>query len=811
MKSTLPIAVSTVLVIAFAFAQAASADSPLKQEAKKPNVLLILVDDLGYSDTGAYGSEIETPNIDAIANQGLRFTQFYNTGRCWPTRAALLTGYYAQGVRRDYVNGLKTGNGGNRPAWAMLLPEYLREAGYRSYHTGKWHIDSMPIASGFDRSYYLGDQGRFFNPVRHWQDDKKLPAVEKDSDFYATVALADHAVSVLKEHQENFADQPFFHYLAFTAPHFPLHALPEDIAHYDDLYQQGWDQVRQSRWEKIKYIDLLDKNAVDRPSVPERNLGPPYHFKNAFEVLGPGELNRPQPWASLSAEQQEFQAKKMAIQAAMIHRVDIELGRVFEQIRDMGQWDNTLILFLSDNGASAEIMVRDDGHDPQADPGSADTYLCLGPGWSTVANTPFRRHKTWTHEGGISTPLIVSWPKGVEAKNQTRHTPGHVIDVVPTILELAGIEQPNDNPPFPGQSLVPTFEDDSAVARDAIWWYHDGHRAIRDGDWKAVAPVGEPWELYNLAVDRIESNNLAIPNSDQLQRLVRKWEAISIEQLKLATSDQPAETQQKVLELAKQPYRPNAAQEAALPKRRQVLPQGKSFLLNGRHAFLMEPEAKLVTEANQKPWIFYGPTLNDYPDQAERWMHEKFLAAGVAVAGIDVGEAYGSPHALQHFDALYDHMVEQGYSKKPALLGRSRGGLWASSFAIAHPERIAGLGGIYPVYDYTTYPGVERAATAYGQTPSQLLEKQDELNPIKRMDLLAKAKIPVCIIHGTDDKVVPIDANSEALESIYRANQADEIFTLIKADGQGHSFWEGFFHCQELVDFLIDSAKSGAR
>ena len=407
---------------------------------EKPNVLLILADDLGFSDLGCYGGEIETPNLDSLAENGLRFTQFYNTGRCWPTRGSLLTGYYAQQIRRDKLPGVPSGGGnqGKRPQWAPLLPKLLSRVGYRSYHTGKWHIDGMPLDNGFDRSYYLKDQGRFFHPTKHWLNDKPLPPVPRDSGFYATTSLADRAIADLKDHAEHHSDEPFFHYLAFAAPHFPLHALPEDIAIYKDRYTAGWESVRAQRWNRMREAGLLGPETVRHPSAPERNLGPPYHFPDALKILGKGEVNRPLPWSSLDNRQRAFQATKMAIHAAMIHRMDIEIGRVLQQVKSMGCWENTLVLFLSDNGASAEIMVRDDGHDPKAAPGSAATYLCLGPGWSTVSNTPFRRHKTWTHEGGIATPMIAHWPNGIAARGEYRRDPQHVIDVSETILELAG-------------------------------------------------------------------------------------------------------------------------------------------------------------------------------------------------------------------------------------------------------------------------------------------------------------------------------------------------------------------------------------
>ncbi len=256
--------------------------------SEQPNVLVILADDLGFSDLGCYGGEIETPNLDALADAGLRFTQFYNTARCWPTRAALLTGYYAQQVRRDKLPDVPSGARGVRPAWARLLPEMLKEFGYRAYHSGKWHIDGMPLAEGFDRSYYLRDQGRFFNPRVHYEDDQQLPIVEPGGSFYATTAIADHAVRCLQEHQEKYADQPFFHYLAFTAPHFPLHALPDDIARYRERYRKGWDAVREERWLRTKSLGI-----AGGLSAVEREVGPPYHFPRSTRDARPGRGQSP--------------------------------------------------------------------------------------------------------------------------------------------------------------------------------------------------------------------------------------------------------------------------------------------------------------------------------------------------------------------------------------------------------------------------------------------------------------------------------------------------------------------------------------
>ena len=248
---------------------------------------------------------------------------------------------------------------------------------------------------------------------------------------------------------------------------------------------------------------------------------------------------------------------------------------------------------------------------------------------------------------------------------------------------------------------------------------------------------------------------------------------------------------------------------AADPPRKQLILPGEVFEVAGRTAFLFTPAADAAVPAESKPWILYAPTLPAYPDAAERWMHEQFTKAGVAVAGVDTGESYGSPAGVAAAEALHAEMVHRGYSKQPALLGRSRGGLWASAWAIAHPELTTGLGGIYPVYDWRTYPGLEKAAPAYGLTPAELAAKTAELCPIERIAVAAKAGVPVCIIHGDDDKVVPLEPNSLRLKQTYEAAGKGELVTLIVAEGQGHSFWEGFFRCQELVDFLIARAKTG--
>lgn len=511
----------------------------------RPNVLVILADDMGFSDPGCYGGEIATPNLDALAREGLRFTQFYNTARCWPSRAVILTGYYAQQVRRDvHYGGDRRSGQGARPAWAPLLPEMLKPLGYRSYHSGKWHIDGKPLANGFDRAYTLDDHDRFFYPKRHTEDDRPLPPIAPAANYYATTAIADHAIQYLKEHSARHSNRPFFQYLCFTSPHFPLHALQEDIDRYRRRYLDGWNELRKERGERLRDLKLVHHS----PPPMERELGPPYHFPKDLDKLGPGELFRAVRWDELTDAQREFQATKMAIHAAMVDRMDREIGRVIAQIKAMGALDNTLIFFASDNGASAEIMVRGDGHDAQAAPGSGATFLCLGPGFASAANTPFRRHKTWVHEGGIATPLIVHWPAGIGAKGELRHTPGHLIDIVPTVLELAGAEPSKvwngiPVPPKPGKSLTPVFRRDGAPLHDELWWCHDDHRAIRVGDWKLVAAKGDPWELYDLRSDRGETTNLAEKHPGKVRELENLWRRRAAEFQELATRDAAPQAQ----------------------------------------------------------------------------------------------------------------------------------------------------------------------------------------------------------------------------------------------------------------------------
>ena len=475
---------------------------------EKPNIVVIMADDLGYSDLGCYGSEIETPQLDRLAENGLRFTQFYNCGRCWPTRSALLSGYYAQQVNND-------GDRADFPKWGYLLPHQLKQAGYRSYHSGKWHVPNIAkvvAQGGFDRSYYAGGYNNHFAPGEHFLNDERLPPVEPGSGYYSTTAITDYAVDFLKEHENQFNNSPFFMYVAYVTPHFPVQAPQKDIDKYRHRYLNGWNHLKEERYRRQQDLGFrFNENSAFEYHVTAPWSWPEKQMKDSI----PGELRYARPWEQLTGKEQYLHATKMAIHAAMVDIIDRQVGRIIDQLEHMGADENTLVLFLSDNGASAEQIIRGNGHDPNVPLGAADSYLCLGPGFSTASNTPFRRHKFWTHEGGIATPLIVHWPEGISAKGELRHSMGHVIDFLPTFLELAGSEPLKEkngfkSPPVPGESLIPLFEKDKPMERE-IYFSHGGNNALRQGKWKAVisSDIDGRWQLYNMEEDPVEVNNLA--------------------------------------------------------------------------------------------------------------------------------------------------------------------------------------------------------------------------------------------------------------------------------------------------------------
>jgi arylsulfatase len=475
---------------------------------RRPNIVLIMADDMGWSDIGCYGGEIRTPNLDGLARRGIRFTQFYNNAKCGPTRASLLTGLYSQQVREG------------RMARAVTIAEALRPAGYRTLMTGKWHAPSLPVRRGFDRYYGLADGCcNFWNPGkqreggpapgrkwarwRRWaiEDKEYVPYTPEDRNFYTTDAFTDYALRYLDEYSKE--DRPFFLYLAYTAPHYPLHAWPKDIARYRGKYMIGWDKLRRQRYRRQIDMGLIDRRFAMSP----RDGGNP-----AWE----GVRNK-EEWDL-----------KMAVYAAMIDRMDQNIGRVLARIRALGEEDNTLVLFLADNGGCAERVHKT----PNVPPGALPSYRTVDPPWANASNTPFRKYKSWDHEGGICTPLIASWPARIKQDGQITRQAGHIIDVMATCLDVAGAEYPTRHNgqkvlPLEGKSLAPIFDGKARKGHDAIYWAFGGCRAMRQGKWKLVAARGKAWELYDLEADRTELNNLATANPqrvEQMAALYRAWE-----------------------------------------------------------------------------------------------------------------------------------------------------------------------------------------------------------------------------------------------------------------------------------------------
>ncbi len=527
--------------------------------AESPNILVILSDDMGFSDIGCYGGEIRTPNLDALAADGLRFTQFYNSARCCPTRASLLTGLHPH---QAGVGHMMEDRGPRFPGYrgdlnrnCVTIAEALKPGGYRSYMVGKWHVTrhigqdgpkhNWPLQRGFDRFYgMVGGGGSFFDPFSLTRGNSLIsPFADpgyRPSTYYFTDAISDHAVGFIGDHARDRGQKPFFLYVAYTAAHWPMHALPEDIARYEGKYDGGYEPIRRARLAKSSGLDLID---ADQGMSPMAGA-----------------------WDRVANKGRE--AACMQVYAAMVDRMDQGVGRIVAELKRTGRFENTLILFLQDNGGCAEdqgrVRKKDrvdgpragrptmppippealpdglvppqtrDGYPvrqgPDVVPGRADTYVAYGRGWANVSNTPFREYKHWVHEGGISTPLIAHWPAGIRARGELRRQPGHVIDIMATCLELAGATYPasvggEPTTPPEGRSLVPAFAG-RPIDRDALYWEHEGNRAVRVGDWKLVAKgPAAPWELYDLSIDRVEGNNLAAPHPDRVRELGEKWES----------------------------------------------------------------------------------------------------------------------------------------------------------------------------------------------------------------------------------------------------------------------------------------------
>ncbi len=535
MKNKSIILLNCLLTLALALASSCSTTP------EKPNIVFILADDMGHSDPGCYGAEIlKTPNIDELAGNGLRFTNFYNTGRCWPTRTSLMSGFYPHQVLSDEIAGVDYESLAVQPVNSTWLPSILKDHGYNTYHSGKWHIfrrfpeyHELSFSDvGFDHSYRTED-GRHLRPHHLWEDGKEIPVPEPGSGYEASTAIVDHAIKYLKQHKELKGDAPFFEYIAFIAPHFPLQAMQEDIDFYRGKYMMGWDEIRRLRTENREELgfDVHPVHALEPERFAPWNLSP----EELVSQIDSAETGRAIPWNDLSEPQKEFQATKMAIHAAMVTRMDREIGRYMAALKEMGYFENTIVFFCADNGASTEMMNRADKHTPGSVPGSADSYICLGPGWSSAANTPFRLHKTWVHEGGIATPMVVHWPEGIKDRNAFRNMPAHVIDIAPTLLELAGGDpmELKGNAEAPGISLLPFLKRDEKTERPPIFFHHEKKNALRDGDWKitTIEKDGQ-WELYDLSKDRGECNNLAEQNPEKLKELVALWEAQRMEIIK---------------------------------------------------------------------------------------------------------------------------------------------------------------------------------------------------------------------------------------------------------------------------------------
>ncbi len=482
------------------------AAAPCPAADQRPNVVLILADDSGFSDFGCYGGEIHTPNLDQLAAGGLRFTRMYSTARCWPSRACLLTGYYFEQTTSTKF-----------PDWVKTLPERLNAAGYCCFHSGKWHVRARsPVAAGFidPKSVPPAPEGSF------------LPTSgDLEFGYPNSEVVIQRGIDFLHHHGTKHADQPFFLNLAFWTPHFPVMALQRDIEPYKGVYDVGWDTIRQRRWQRLREMGIVSCGLA--PMDPRLMHKPIGHesWEELEERFGPGEVTDTVPWESLSAEQKRFQAMKMEIHAAMVERMDKEIGRLVDLLKRMDAFDNTLIVVLSDNGASPEIMIRGKGHDPQARPGSQTTHLCIGPAWGTASNTPFRYYKMWTHEGGIASPGIFHWPKGIAARGELRHSPAHFIDVVATILGLAGLPPGIEGAPATSaRDLTPVFAEDGAVPLDYLFFRHNG-KALIEGDFKIVSPKvdGEDWELYDLSKDRCEQNDLSAEMPDRRAAMIARW------------------------------------------------------------------------------------------------------------------------------------------------------------------------------------------------------------------------------------------------------------------------------------------------
>ena len=486
-----------------------------QHELNRPDIILMLADDMGFSDLGCYGGEINTPHLDLLATNGLRFTNFYNSARCCPTRASLLTGLYPHRAGM----GAMVAHLGSNPApgpyqgylsdSARTIAEWLKEANYKTYMAGKWHVgeapEHWPRKRGFDRYFGLISGASSYYEIITSQQRKRQMVLEDSpwqppqEGFYMTDAITRYAVDRIEEHT---MDSPYFLYLAYTAPHWPLHALPEDVAKYQGMYNEGWDQVRKLRLQRLKAQGLV--NSTEGLSVSPESIP---------------------VWNEL--EDKAFWTRRMEVYAAMVDRMDRGIGKVMEAVRRKGNWDNTLFIFLSDNGGCAEEITGRGLHDPNSAVGDRGSYVAYRAPWAYASNTPLRKYKAMTYEGGIATPFIVHWPREVAANTTVTKYFGHVADLVPTLLKVAEIDPGEFQgwKKIDGQSLIPVLKGKDAQREGPLFWEHFGNRAITEGNWKLVADKGSEWELYNLNNDRIESQNLALQYPEIADSLRAKYKA----------------------------------------------------------------------------------------------------------------------------------------------------------------------------------------------------------------------------------------------------------------------------------------------
>ncbi len=495
--------------------------SRAQASGKRPNIVLILTDDMGYSDIGCFGSEIDTPGINRLAAGGLQFTHFYNAARCCPTRASLLTGLYPHqaGVGHMTHDRGTPGYRGHLNQNCVTIGEALGNAGYHTIMSGKWHVGSKrgrwPADRGFDEYFgILGGSSHYFNPGKESMPARNHKLVETGEGFYTTDAFTDHAIRSIGECRKQDND-PFFLYLAYNAPHWPLHAYEEDIQKYEGRYMKGWDKLRAERYERMKELGIID------PGWPltDRDRGTP-------------------AWWALTPGRKETMARKMAVYAAMIDRMDQNISKLVRFLESSGEMDNTLILFLFDNGACHELTTFGFDWNPKysrglmstltARPGTPESFSSYGRGWSNAGNTPFRLHKHWTHEGGIATPLIAYWPGVISPGGSTPET-GHVIDLMATCLDVAGAEYPKvyqgrEILPLEGKSLLPVLRGGTREGHEAMFWEHEGNRAVIQGKWKLVSDYPGGWELYDLEEDRTETNDLAKKNQHKVKELSRVYD-----------------------------------------------------------------------------------------------------------------------------------------------------------------------------------------------------------------------------------------------------------------------------------------------